>query len=122
MRSSSTRCGCPSKIKMAAEREEVPPRRWYYSREQLSNSPSRADGVDPEKELRYRQDAASLIQDMGPKLNLWVFLPVLHTSLSVLLISSVLFSSHFMHLKYNQKSISNTNKPLYRGELGFYTQ
>ncbi|XP_019855485.1 PREDICTED: cyclin-T1-like isoform X1 [Amphimedon queenslandica] len=55
---------------MAAEREEAPPRRWYYSREQLSNSPSRADGVDPEKELRYRQDAASLIQDMGPKLNL----------------------------------------------------
>lgn len=57
---------------MAAEREEGPHRRWYFTREQLANSPSREDGVDPEKELRYRQDAASLIQDMGPKLNLSV--------------------------------------------------
>lgn len=57
---------------MAAEREGGHQLRWYFTREQLTNSPSRADGVDPEKELRYRQDAASLIQDMGPKLNLWV--------------------------------------------------
>lgn len=62
---------------MAAESEEGPRRRWYFTKEQLANSPSRADGVDPEKELSYRQDAASLIQDMGPRLNLWVTLPVL---------------------------------------------
>jgi hypothetical protein len=70
---------------MAAERERVPVRRWYFSREELANSPSRGDGVDPEKELRYRQDAASLIQDMGPKLNLWVpSLPLYLLSLSLL--------------------------------------
>lgn len=66
---------------MATEREEGQSRRWYFTREQLADSPSRADGVDPEKELRYRQDAASLIQDMGPKLNLWVKLHVLPFSL-----------------------------------------
>ena len=59
-------------LKMAAEVEEARPSRWYFSKEKLSNSPSRADGVDPEKELRYRQDAASLIQEMGPRLGLWV--------------------------------------------------
>ena len=32
-----------------------------FTKEQLQNSPSRADGVDLEKELSYRQQAASLI-------------------------------------------------------------
>ena len=57
---------------MAGESEGVRAHRWYFTREELANSPSRSDGVDPEKELRYRQDAASLIQEMGPRLNLWV--------------------------------------------------
>ncbi|XP_071943517.1 uncharacterized protein [Antedon mediterranea] len=41
---------------------------WYYSREQIENSPSRKYGVDQEKELSYRQQAANLIQDMGQRL------------------------------------------------------
>ncbi|XP_069509960.1 cyclin-T1 [Ambystoma mexicanum] len=43
--------------------------RWYYSREQLQQSPSRRAGLDPDKELGYRQQAANLLQDMGQRLN-----------------------------------------------------
>jgi len=43
--------------------------RWYFSREQLANSPSRKCGIDPDKELSYRQQAAQLIQDMGQRLS-----------------------------------------------------
>uniref|UniRef100_A0A8B9TDM9 Cyclin N-terminal domain-containing protein n=1 Tax=Anas platyrhynchos TaxID=8839 RepID=A0A8B9TDM9_ANAPL len=44
-------------------------RRWYFSREQLERSPSRRAGLDPDKELSYRQQAANLLQDMGQRLN-----------------------------------------------------
>ena len=50
--------------KMADERN-----RWLFTKEQLQDTPSRADGVDPKKELSYRQQAASLIFDIGQKLN-----------------------------------------------------
>lgn len=46
-------------------------RRWYFSREQLERSPSRRAGLDPDKELSYRQQAANLIQDMGQRLNVY---------------------------------------------------
>lgn len=42
--------------------------RWYFSKEELENSPSRKCGIDAEKEANYRQQAANLIQDMGQKL------------------------------------------------------
>ena len=67
---------CIHLIKMAAEGEGARTHRWYFTKEELAKSPSRADGVDPEKELRYRQDAASLIQEMGPRLSLWVAQPI----------------------------------------------
>ncbi|NWV42766.1 CCNT1 protein, partial [Grantiella picta] len=41
----------------------------YFSREQLERSPSRRAGLDPDKELSYRQQAANLLQDMGQRLN-----------------------------------------------------
>ncbi|XP_006902562.1 PREDICTED: cyclin-T1 [Elephantulus edwardii] len=44
-------------------------KRWYFTREQLENSPSRRFGVDSDKELYYRQQAANLLQDMGQRLN-----------------------------------------------------
>ncbi|XP_030366291.1 cyclin-T1 isoform X4 [Strigops habroptila] len=44
-------------------------RRWYFSREQLDRSPSRRAGLDPDKELSYRQQAANLLQEMGQRLN-----------------------------------------------------
>lgn len=48
-----------------------PGRRWYFSREQLERSPSRRAGLDPDKELSYRQQAANLLQDMGQRLNVY---------------------------------------------------
>ncbi|KAM6472797.1 cyclin-T1 isoform 4-T4 [Liasis olivaceus] len=44
-------------------------RRWYFTREQLARSPSWRLGLDPDKELSYRQQAANLLQDMGQRLN-----------------------------------------------------
>ncbi|XP_010621883.1 cyclin-T1 isoform X2 [Fukomys damarensis] len=44
-------------------------KRWYFTREQLENSPSRRFGLDSDKELSYRQQAANLLQDMGQRLN-----------------------------------------------------
>ncbi|KAF6715125.1 Cyclin-T1 [Oryzias melastigma] len=37
--------------------------------EEIDNNPSRRAGLDPDKELSYRQQAANLIQDMGQRLN-----------------------------------------------------
>uniref|UniRef100_A0A8D0CHX6 Cyclin T2 n=1 Tax=Scleropages formosus TaxID=113540 RepID=A0A8D0CHX6_SCLFO len=43
--------------------------RWFFTREQLESTPSRRCGVEPDRELSYRQQAANLIQDMGQRLN-----------------------------------------------------
>ncbi|KAK7792973.1 hypothetical protein R5R35_007617 [Gryllus longicercus] len=42
--------------------------RWYFTKEQLANTPSRRCGYDVEKELSYRQHCANFIQDMGQRL------------------------------------------------------
>uniref|UniRef100_A0A182V7V0 Cyclin-like domain-containing protein n=1 Tax=Anopheles merus TaxID=30066 RepID=A0A182V7V0_ANOME len=42
--------------------------KWYFTAEQLANSPSRKAGMDADQELMYRQRAANLIQDMGQRL------------------------------------------------------
>ena len=52
--------------------EDEAQNRWFFTREQLLNSPSRSDGVDVEKELTYRQQAASLIKNMGDSLKVYV--------------------------------------------------
>ncbi|KAI1899763.1 hypothetical protein AGOR_G00065100 [Albula goreensis] len=43
--------------------------RWFFTRDQLETTPSRRCGVEPDRELSYRQQAANLIQDMGQRLN-----------------------------------------------------
>lgn len=48
--------------------------RWFFTREQLENTPSRRCGVEADKELSYRQQAANLIQEMGQRLNVYPFL------------------------------------------------
>lgn len=48
--------------------------RWYFTKQELENSPSRRCGIDAEKELSHRQQAANLIQDMGQKLKLYVLM------------------------------------------------
>jgi cyclin T len=52
---------------MAAEEK------WYFSKEQLANTPSKRCGIDPDKELSYRQQAANFIQDMGQRLKVYPF-------------------------------------------------
>ncbi|XP_017884722.1 cyclin-T isoform X2 [Ceratina calcarata] len=42
--------------------------KWYFTKEQLINTPSRRCGIDADKELSYRQQAANFIQDMGQRL------------------------------------------------------
>ncbi|XP_051781017.1 cyclin-T1 isoform X2 [Erpetoichthys calabaricus] len=56
---------------MAAEFQSSSPcnGKWFFTREQIENSPSRRAGLDPDKELSYRQQAANLLQDMGQRLN-----------------------------------------------------
>lgn len=45
--------------------------KWYFTRQQLNKTPSRDNGIDYEKELSYRQQAANLIQDMGQRLSVY---------------------------------------------------
>lgn len=45
---------------------------WYFTAEQLENSPSRRHGIDAATELYYRQITAHLIQDMGQRLDVYV--------------------------------------------------
>lgn len=52
--------------------------KWYFTREQIENSPSRRSGLDPDKELSYRQQAANLLQDMGQRLNVYLLISSLH--------------------------------------------
>ncbi|XP_075164350.1 cyclin T isoform X2 [Haematobia irritans] len=41
---------------------------WYFTTEELQNSPSRRNGISPDLELSYRQMTAYLIQEMGQRL------------------------------------------------------
>ncbi|XP_043280252.1 platelet binding protein GspB isoform X2 [Venturia canescens] len=43
--------------------------KWYFTKEQLANTPSRKCGIDADKELSCRQQAANFIQDMGQRLS-----------------------------------------------------
>lgn len=43
---------------------------WYFTKEQLKNTPSRKHGIDMSRELSYRQQASNFIQDMGQRLQL----------------------------------------------------
>lgn len=54
------------------ERIRDPSKRWYFTKEELLTSPSRASSIDSDKELSYRQQAANMIQDMGQRLSVYV--------------------------------------------------
>ncbi|XP_055915504.1 cyclin-T isoform X2 [Eupeodes corollae] len=53
--------GAPNEVK---EKDSI----WYFTSEQLANSPSRRHGISPDQELSYRQMTAYLIQEMGQRL------------------------------------------------------
>lgn len=50
-----------------------PSTKWLFTREQLENTPSRRCGIEADRELSYRQQAANLIQDIGQRLNVYPF-------------------------------------------------
>lgn len=51
-----------------------PSTKWLFTRDQLENTPSRRCGIEADRELSYRQQAANLIQDIGQRLNVYPLL------------------------------------------------
>ena len=59
-------CLCVFREFMAGEQS-----RWIFTRPLLAATPSRKCGIDSDKELNMRQQAANLIQEMGQKLQVY---------------------------------------------------
>ena len=63
------------------------PDRWYFSKEQIRNTPSVRDGIDHAKEIGYRQQCANFIQDIGQRVAVYEFSPfifvLLHSDTSI---------------------------------------
>ncbi|XP_034279965.2 cyclin-T2 isoform X1 [Pantherophis guttatus] len=76
--------------------------RWFFSRERLDNTPSRHCGVEADKELSYRQQAANLIQDMGQRLN------VSQLTINTAIVYMHRFYMHHSFTKFNRNIISPT--------------
>lgn len=64
--SASTSAGAACSSSSATEKDKDS--MWYFTSEQLQNSPSRRHGIDADQELSYRQMTAYLIQEMGQRL------------------------------------------------------
>ncbi|KAM4626541.1 cyclin-T2 isoform 2-T2 [Discoglossus pictus] len=80
----------------------APTPRWFFTREQLENSPSRRCGVEADKELSYRQQAANLIQDMGQRLN------VSQLTINTAIVYMHRFYMHHSFSKYHRNIMSPT--------------
>ncbi|XP_019586705.1 cyclin-T2 isoform X2 [Rhinolophus sinicus] len=76
--------------------------RWFFTREQLENTPSRRCGVEADKELSYRQQAANLIQDMGQRLN------VSQLTINTAIVYMHRFYMYHSFTKFNRNIISPT--------------
>ncbi|MBZ3890093.1 Cyclin-T2 [Sciurus carolinensis] len=76
--------------------------RWFFTREQLENTPSRRCGVEADKELSYRQQAANLIQDMGQRLN------VSQLTINTAIVYMHRFYMHHSFTKFSRNIISPT--------------
>ncbi|XP_074856796.1 cyclin-T2 isoform X1 [Carettochelys insculpta] len=75
--------------------------RWFFSREQLENTPTRRCGVEADKELSYRQQAANLIQDMGQRLN------VSQLTINTAIVYMHRFYMHHSFTKFNRNGEGN---------------
>ncbi|XP_061547423.1 cyclin-T2a isoform X2 [Phycodurus eques] len=76
--------------------------RWVFTREQLESTPSRRCGVEPDRELSYRQQAAYLIQDMGQRLN------VSQLTINTAIVYMHRFYMHHSFTKFHRNTISPT--------------
>ncbi|XP_077009749.1 cyclin-T2 isoform X7 [Tamandua tetradactyla] len=70
--------------------------------EALENTPSRRCGVEADKELSYRQQAANLIQEMGQRLN------VSQLTINTAIVYMHRFYMHHSFTKFNRNIISPT--------------
>ncbi|XP_029314521.1 cyclin-T2a [Cottoperca gobio] len=76
--------------------------KWFFTREQLETTPSRRCGVEPDRELSYRQQAANLIQDMGQRLN------VSQLTINTATVYMHRFYMHHSFTKFHRNIISPT--------------
>ncbi|XP_061579944.1 cyclin-T2a isoform X2 [Cololabis saira] len=76
--------------------------KWYFTRDQLDNTPSRRCGVEPDRELSYRQQAANLVQDMGQRLN------VSQLTINTAIVYMHRFYMHHSFTKFHRNIISPT--------------
>ncbi|XP_072253959.1 cyclin-T2a isoform X2 [Leuresthes tenuis] len=76
--------------------------KWFFTREQLENTPSRRCGVEPDRELSYRQQAANLVQDMGQRLN------VSQLTINTAIVYMHRFYMHHSFTKFHRNIISPT--------------
>nr|XP_020470545.1 cyclin-T2-like isoform X2 [Monopterus albus] len=74
----------------------------FFTREQLDNTPSRRCGVEPDRELSYRQQAANLIQDMGQRLN------VSQLTINTAIVYMHRFYMHHSFTRFHRNIISPT--------------
>lgn len=51
-----------------SERSQFAARKWYFSKEEIENSPSRKDGIDPKSESQLRKLYCSFLHEIGVKL------------------------------------------------------
>ncbi|XP_069762409.1 cyclin-T1-like isoform X4 [Narcine bancroftii] len=96
------RCSPPVLWNKMAAGSLTPVVRWCFTRQQLQDTPSRRGGVDWDKELSYRQQAANLVQDMGQRL-----------SVSQLTINTAIV---YMHRFYMQQCFTKFHRNAYLQE------
>ncbi|XP_076018011.1 cyclin-T2a [Genypterus blacodes] len=76
--------------------------KWFFTREQLETTPSRHSGVEADRELSYRQQAANLVQDMGQRLN------VSQLTINTAIVYMHRFYMHHSFTKFHRNIISPT--------------
>ncbi|EHB15255.1 Cyclin-T2 [Heterocephalus glaber] len=76
--------------------------RWFFTGEQLENTPSRRCGVEADKELSYWQQSANLIQDMGQRLS------VSQLTINTAIVYMHRFYMHHSFTKFSRNIISPT--------------
>ncbi|XP_036065712.1 cyclin-T2a isoform X1 [Oryzias melastigma] len=76
--------------------------KWFFTRDQLESTPSHRCGVEPDRELSYRQQAANLIQDMGQRLN------VSQLTINTAIVYMHRFYMHHSFTKFHRNIISPT--------------
>jgi len=75
-------------------------RRWYFSSDVLSMTPSRRDRITVEKEDSYRQQAAIFIQDMGQRLQ------VTQLCINTAIVYMQRFYMFHSHTRFHRNSVS----------------